>query len=512
MIGPKIILCFRNYALGFAAFFLFNTCYATLSDCDNGAIWDEGSFVQLMQTGDGSIYGVSPEGQLQEVAVDADGRYHLEAPPSLQGLSSVHRVTPRSTRGPSHAIVAFGKSNTGKPTALFFDDYGTQNALSFTEKVIALDITEPLLYYVTETGTLFQRNISTNEVIEIASFPSLKDTETLLVMEGGLVFITRSGKIFKYEQKSGSFCFSLISEGWEQAAIARFNHTTLIIIDRGGTVWTKGVNSPREKIGAFSQGIIVGNQRVFKLSNGGVFLFRIGSDLIPNRRKFTKTKKLISAGERCTVRFNIQDTYYQSKSIATNMFDWVFTDTLDTVTTLIATPLEEISRFFTSANLISNGKIHDKSAISPGNYEISLSNLPTFRSVHDVPVNEFDSNKEAAKQTLIKTYSRRHARLIEQIRQEPQLFFIRWGEKVQVTAAEVGRFFDALEKIKPHNHHVLVYVSKAGEQEHYQPIEQAYRFKFFNLDKLPNRSELPTILWRHDHYAWEFVFSWIETH
>ena len=204
--------------------------------------------------------------------------------------------------------------------------------------------------------------------------------------------------------------------------------------------------------------------------------------------------QIISIGWKCTSRWILQHVYYK-QGIQTNFFDWVFSHPQAVLSTF---SIDDPEKVFSV----------DRASVREGS--LSFQDIPTFTSVHDIdPEKDLDEEKIR----VVEVYKRRYKRLMDLVKADKQIFFLRWQQDYDPWDPDlVKKFFDHLEKISPKNQHYFISVGIVGDSKSQKSLEDNYRYKFFNLENYPKVKDEPTMGWSFDHYDWSVVFSWIHDH
>ena len=143
-----------------------------------------------------------------------------------------------------------------------------------------------------------------------------------------------------------------------------------------------------------------------------------------------KYMKYISIGEACNVKYNIDK--YRGKS-ETLFFDWLMTS-MDSVIEILN--CNNINNILYSDNIVRdlNNPHHRNNSI------IVIKSLNRCVSIHDLSKNY--TNNEVL--VFIDKYSRRFKRIIEYIKSNEQICFIRMG---CVSCDEIYKFIETIKKI-----------------------------------------------------------------
>ena len=152
---------------------------------------------------------------------------------------------------------------------------------------------------------------------------------------------------------------------------------------------------------------------------------------------------------------------------------------MDTVILILQT--DNIRKYLSPSNIIQEPNPHHKRKA-----KLIIQNLPKCISVHDVREN-FDSNDI---NKFINTYERRFTRLIQLIKSNDKLFFVRYG-KIEEHQKEM--FINTILTINPKCNFILISVN---DQQPLDTINKSARFIEFNYTT------------KHIHDDW--TSSWLD--
>ena len=196
----------------------------------------------------------------------------------------------------------------------------------------------------------------------------------------------------------------------------------------------------------------------------------------------------ISIGKYCSVKYNI-DKFTVSKE--TLFFDWLITD-MDSVNMILG--IENIDNILFFENIIQNpiNSKHDN------NSRIIIKSLPLCESIHDIPYLYNSSHIHE----FIKKYKRRYERIIEYIKNEPNIYFIRIGE---ITNTQKRIFINNILKINLKCNFKLV------ELQEQKKIISDTHFISINLNNY-RINNVNHNNWKKEHWNWKKIFSDIMKH
>jgi hypothetical protein len=188
----------------------------------------------------------------------------------------------------------------------------------------------------------------------------------------------------------------------------------------------------------------------------------------------------ISIGNACNVKVQID----RVQKGPTHFFDWLMTS-FETVL--------QVLRTTNIADAITEQTLTIKPI--PNRTEVTMTAFDSCVSIHDIP----QTYTPIHVQTFIEVYRRRHTRLLELIRSDEPLFFIRHSV---VSNAAAKRFVAAIKNINPNCRFALIIVG--GEATPFK--NHVARIQ------LTERAPLPTdIGWHTPHFAWGELWSLCDT-
>lgn len=204
--------------------------------------------------------------------------------------------------------------------------------------------------------------------------------------------------------------------------------------------------------------------------------------------------KLISIGHACNIRFGINE-YYSSigeKYGQTNFFDWLTTEFSSVVQLLKCDYLKIINK--------DNISIYD---FSEENMKVSFNLLNHCESLHDLKKNH---NNDDINQ-FINKYRRRYCRLIDYIKNNETIYFIRYT--TDSSDIKPNEFISSVLNINPNKKFKLVTLnhkyrdkSNVSENEYLIDIDMEL-FKKKNYDYSDGNDE------RHFHYDWIKLYKYL---
>jgi len=167
----------------------------------------------------------------------------------------------------------------------------------------------------------------------------------------------------------------------------------------------------------------------------------------------------ISIGSKCNVRHQISKHFKYGETM---FFDWLGTD-MDTVNIILQT--SDITNYFSPCNII-----EEPNTLDASHARLAIKNLPKCISVHDVRKNYNSRDID----TFITKYKRRFDRLLQIIKSNNKLFFIRYG-KIDNYQKEL--FIKTILKINPNCNFVLISVK---DEQPYNKIQKSNHYIEFN--------------------------------
>jgi hypothetical protein len=195
----------------------------------------------------------------------------------------------------------------------------------------------------------------------------------------------------------------------------------------------------------------------------------------------------ISIGGKCNVKYQIKK---HTRHRETLFFDWLGTD-MDTV--ILVLQCKNINEILTYDNIIKDPKPGLDSSL-----RISIKSLPYCVSIHDFKL-DF-SDKEI--NNFLHKYKRRYERIIEIIKSNKKLYFIRYGE---IKDNHKEAFIETILKINPNCNFTLVSINI--KQNTYF-VNQSKYFLEINLTYNPTQVECDND-WTTSYIDWNFIFKTI---
>lgn len=141
--------------------------------------------------------------------------------------------------------------------------------------------------------------------------------------------------------------------------------------------------------------------------------------------------KYISIGSGCSVKYNINK--YRCNNTETLFFDWLMTSMESVINILRCDNITDILYFENITTDINNPTHFD-------NQRIVIKSLDFCVSIHDIPINYTDNDIFE----FINKYTRRFNRIIEYIKSNEKICFIRLG---YVNNDEAEKFIETIKKI-----------------------------------------------------------------
>lgn len=197
--------------------------------------------------------------------------------------------------------------------------------------------------------------------------------------------------------------------------------------------------------------------------------------------------KYISIGHACSVKYNIQK--YRGKS-ETLFFDWLLTSMNSVINILTCDNITDILYF---ENIIRDINIPsiDKSS------RILIKNLDFCVSIHDLPINYTDNDILI----FIDKYTRRFNRIIEYIKSNEKICFVRLG---YVSYDEINKFIETIKKINIDCDFTLVVIHNDKKNNSEILKQKNLLYIKLNIDT-PNKAD-----WTLQFLDWNNIFLNIE--
>ena len=195
--------------------------------------------------------------------------------------------------------------------------------------------------------------------------------------------------------------------------------------------------------------------------------------------------KYISIGNNCSVKYNIDK--YRGKN-QTLFFDWLMTSMNSVIDILGSDNIKDILNFeniFIDVNNPHNNK-----------QRIVIKSLDFCVSIHDVPINYTDNDILV----FIDTYTRRFNRIIEYIKSNEKICFIRHGF---VTNDEIDRFIETITKINSDCDFTLVVIYNDKKNNTEIVKQKKLLYIKLNIDTIESD-------WTQQFLNWDNIFSDIE--
>jgi hypothetical protein len=184
----------------------------------------------------------------------------------------------------------------------------------------------------------------------------------------------------------------------------------------------------------------------------------------------------LSLGPSCTIRHQLQATGRHTGP--THFFDWLVSENHAILHVLRTGKLQPIKL---RTQQLQHGKKMSRIQLHPG-----------LISLHDVGPEIQPGDLER----LVETYTRRRNRLLDAIRTQPCVVFIR---KAFLGQDFVLQFFNELERIAPGNQHVLVSLITGFPRPSLHP-------RFREMDLRPYTHDGPKT-WMEEHVDWSTLFQ-----
>jgi hypothetical protein len=195
----------------------------------------------------------------------------------------------------------------------------------------------------------------------------------------------------------------------------------------------------------------------------------------------------ISLGEACDVKYQILNKFKEFNNIKeTYFFDWIISDFKTVLDVLNQTFLES----FKKENLnIDNSNNKYQNAV------VKINNYSTFVSLHDVPKNYNNTHVD----NFIDKYTRRYNRLIDLIKKNNKIFFIRKTSKI-ISDEDQNIFRKYLNNINPDNEITLVILCDYIKEDYIIK----HKLILINYEKLKLYDDNG---WKGFNYNWNIILN-----
>jgi hypothetical protein len=205
------------------------------------------------------------------------------------------------------------------------------------------------------------------------------------------------------------------------------------------------------------------------------------------------------AGPACAVAVSIKNHFYNNINYKTNMFDYLEIS-LESINQILNTYTDHDS----DSNSIYN-KLHNNTHIylnHDNNYSIVFKNFNKIISHHDLHINYTDNDYNE----VINKYKRRFNRLIETIKNEDIVYFIRYGND---NYEEITNFLNNIQRI---NENLKVIYIQVDYNELSNPIVKIHNDKY-HIYYLNFYSYIDNnITYNNDLFYKTLQFSWKEVY
>lgn len=195
--------------------------------------------------------------------------------------------------------------------------------------------------------------------------------------------------------------------------------------------------------------------------------------------------KYISIGFKCSVKYNIDKYRGKSKTL---FFDWLMT-TMDSVIELLK--CNNIKDILYIDNLVK-----DHSFIGKKTCKIKIQSLDFCYSIHDMP--KYYKKNDII--NFIEKYTRRFNRIIQYIKSNEKLCFIRYGK---ISNNQVDQFINIIKKINPKCNFTLIVITN---KENINLVEKKHLLTIPLHIDIPKNGD-----WKLQYLNWDKnIFSVIE--
>jgi len=199
----------------------------------------------------------------------------------------------------------------------------------------------------------------------------------------------------------------------------------------------------------------------------------------------------ISIGDSCNVKKQIDINILPA---ATLFFDWLLTD-MDSVNKVL--DCNDISDILYYDNIID---LNDPKIQVPTKHSVKIKSLSKCISIHDLPYNPSVKDTD----DMIAKYKRRYYRIIDHIKSDKELFFVRNG---LISPKEKSEFISIIKKINPSCKFKLVELINNNTVDSYFVNEHnfmslnLYNYKIEDIDDKD---------WTSSYWDWNSIFKQID--
>jgi hypothetical protein len=199
--------------------------------------------------------------------------------------------------------------------------------------------------------------------------------------------------------------------------------------------------------------------------------------------------RFISIGGACNVKYQIDKHNGKSE---TNFFDWLMTDIKSIIK--ILSSYKNIKKILHFDNICKNPKVNSHTET---NTNICIKSLSFCESIHDVELVFTDADIDE----FIEKYLRRFERLIDYIKQNDMIYFIKYGV---IAKKDKLAFIKIIKRINPQCKFVIVSLCNDNMFNKYLLREDNYlSLNIYNY----KISEFDNNDWKTDCWDWKKLFT-----
>jgi hypothetical protein len=195
--------------------------------------------------------------------------------------------------------------------------------------------------------------------------------------------------------------------------------------------------------------------------------------------------RAISVGSECNVKYQIDKHKGKSETL---FFDWLITDMNSVIKLISCDSIDDILN-------INTVKVDPVTPIIKSNSQILITSLPECISIHDMPIDPTDKDID----DFINKYKRRYERLINYIKSNDEIYFIRHGD---VDDTNKQLFIQTIQSINKNCKFTLVLI----RDQQFNSINRNANLLEINVISNP-----PLIKdWTTNWLDWKSIFDTIE--
>jgi hypothetical protein len=190
--------------------------------------------------------------------------------------------------------------------------------------------------------------------------------------------------------------------------------------------------------------------------------------------------EFISIGNACNVKHQIDSHNIKNKTL---FFDWLVSDMKFVLEILETSNIENIINL---ENII----------LKSDNKTIFFNLSSTGISYHDIHENHTLNDLN----NFVEKYKRRYFRIIEKIKSNNTLYFLRYDEKKNISEQDVKRFNEAILKINDKCIFYFVFIDKSNNSNTFQIINNYIQIS-------TTHENIENYHWTTPHINWSYIFE-----